>query len=105
MLLTGKIEVFKNKKGYLTGMLKSFTQDNKLIATEYVSVKIADSKLAEKVTEGKTVTFDVELGYLNIRHVELETESFNKFEISIAKAKVVSVFPEEKKTTKKSTTK
>ena len=69
MLLSGKIEVFKNKKGYLTGILKSFDKDNNLLGKMFVSVNIRDEKLAEKVVEGKTLTFDVETGYLDCVHV------------------------------------
>lgn len=106
MVLTGKIEVFKNKKGYPVGILKSFNKDGELTGKMFVSVRIADEKLASKVVDGKTLTIDVETGYLNVIHVELETESFEKFEISIVKGKVVAVFPEEeKKTTKKKSTK
>lgn len=102
MLLTGKIEVFKGKKGYLVGKITGFDQDKKPTGHCFIDVKIADEKLSSKIVDGKTLTLDVELGYLNVRHVELETESFDKLEYSIKKAKVVSVFPEEKKATKKS---
>lgn len=103
MLLTGKIEVFKNKKGYLTGMIKSFDKDGVLITTEYVNVSIADEKLSSKVVDGKTVTIEVTKGYLDLDHIELESESFNRFRVSIKEGKVVKVFPEEvKKTSKKS---
>ena len=103
MLVTGKIEVFKNRKGYPTGILKSFTKDGELNAKMFVSVEIRDEKLAQKLVEGKTLTIDVETGYLNVNHVELEEESFDKISISIVKGKVVAVFPEEKKATKKTT--
>lgn len=96
MKLTGKIEVFKSKKGYLLGIIKAFSQDNKMIAKEFVDVQVKDEKLAKKVVEGKTITFDVSEGYLNLRHVELETESFNRLVISISKAKVVDIFPKDK---------
>lgn len=96
MKLTGKIEVFKNKRGYLTGKINSFDKEGKLIATEYVEVKISDEKLADKVNNGKTVTIDVTKGFLNIVHVELETESFNKFVVAIVEGKVVSIYPEDK---------
>lgn len=101
MLLSGKIEVFKGKKGYLVGKITGFDTDKKPTGHCYVDVKIADKKLADKVVEGKTLTLNVETAYLNVRHVELETESFDKLEIAIKSAKVVSVFPAEKKTTKK----
>ena len=106
MLLQGKIEVFKNKKGYPVAVLKSFSQDGELLGKMFVSCEIRDEKLAEKCVEGKTLTIQVEQGYLNTVHVELEEESFEKILISITKGSVVDVYPkEEKKTTKKSTKK
>lgn len=105
MFVTGKIEVFKNKKGYLTGVIKSFDKDGVLVAKEMVSVSIVDEKLAKKVVDGKTVTIDVTKGYLDLVHVELESESFNKFKVAIKEGKVVKVFPEDVKPTKKATKK
>lgn len=103
MLVTGKIEVFKNKKGYPTGILKSFTKDGELISKMFLSVDLRDEKLLEKLVDGKTLTINVKQGYLNINHVELEEESFDKLSISIVKGEIVAVFPEEKKVTKKTT--
>lgn len=101
MKLSGKIEVFKNKKGYATGIIKAFSEDKKVIAKEFVDVELKDEKVRDKLTEGKTLTLNVEEGYLNLKHVELDTESFNRIVVSVVKASVVAVFPEEKKTTKK----
>lgn len=104
MLVTGKIEVFKNRKGYPLGILKSFTQEGELNAKMFISVELRDEKLNEKLVDGKTLTIDVKTGYLNVNHVELDEESFDKLSISIVKGEIVSVFPEEvKKTTKKTT--
>lgn len=103
MLVKGKIEVFKNKRGYPVGVLKSFTKDGEILGKMLVSCEIKDEKLSKKLVDGKTLTIDVETGYLNVRHVELEEQSFEKFEISIVNGKVVSIFPEEEKKTKKTT--
>lgn len=105
MLVTGKIEVFKNKNGYPVGILKSFTQDGVLTARMFVNVELRDEKLNEKLVEGKTLTINVTQGYLNVQHVELENESFNRISIGISKGELVSVFPEEKKPAKKTTKK
>lgn len=105
MLVSGKIEVFKNKKGYDTGVLKSFDKDNKLVGRLFVACIIIDEKITKKMTEGKTLTLDIKKGYLGVRHVELETESFEVPVISIIEADIVAVYPEEKKATKKSTKK
>lgn len=105
MKLSGKIEVFKNKKGYATGIIKAFSQDKKVVAKEFVDVELKDEDVSKKLTEGKTLTLNVIEGYLNLKHVELETESFNRMVVSICTAEIISVFPEEKKTTKKATKK
>ena len=102
MLVSGKIEVFKNKKGYSTGVLKSFDKDNKLVGKLFVACNIKDEKVTKKLTEGKTLTVDVKKGFLDVRHVELETETFEVPVISIVEGEVVAIYPEEKKATKKS---
>ena len=105
MIVKGKLEVFKNKKGYPTGVIKSFDADNKPLGRLFVAVNLKDDKVKEKLVDGKTLTLDVETGYLDVRHVELEAESFEIPVISIVKASIVSIYPEKKqakKTTKKS---
>lgn len=106
MLIKGQIEVFKSKKGYPTGILKSFDKNGKeVVGKLFVNVQIRDEKMLEKLVDGKTLTISVETGYLDVRHVDLETESFDVPVISIVKGEIVKVFPEEKpvkKTTKKS---
>ena len=103
MIVSGKIEVFKNKKGYPTGVLKSFDKDNKLLGRLFVACNLRDEKIAKKLTEGKTLTIDVKKGYLDVRHVELEAESYEIPVISVIEAELVAVYPEEKKATKKTT--
>ena len=103
MIVLGKIEVFKNKKGYPTGVIKSFDKDNKVIGKLFVACNIKDEKLVSKLTDGKTLTIDVKKGFLDVRHIELETESYEIPVISVVEGEVVAVYPEEKKATKKST--
>ena len=105
MLVSGKIEVFKNKKGCPTGTIKSFDKDGNLVSKYFVAVNIRDEKLAEKLTDGKTLTLNVETGYLDSRKVELEEQSFVVPIISVVKAEIVAVLPEEKKAPAKKTTK
>lgn len=106
MLVQGKIEVFKNKKGYPTGIIKSFDKDGKnVLGKLFVAVNIRDEKINKQLVDGKTLTLQVETGCLDVRHVELEQESFEIPVISVVKGEVVSVFPEEKKTAKKTTKK
>lgn len=90
MKVLGKIEVFKNKRGYLTGKILSFDKDKKIVGTSYMDVKVADD--LAKPEEGTTITYDVKEGYLNSVHVEGERESFEKLVISIVKAEVVKTF-------------
>ena len=105
MLVKGQIEVFKNKKGYPTGIIKSFDKDGKTVLGKlFVAVSLRDEKMAEKLEDGKTYTISVEQGYLDVRHIELESESFEIPVISIVKGEVVKVFPEEKPVTKRKTT-
>ena len=43
MKVTGTIEVFKNKNGYVTGILKSFDEDNKkVLGKAYIDVKLPE---------------------------------------------------------------
>ena len=105
MKVSGLIEIFKNKKGYPTGVLKSFDENNKVLGKLFVAVNLKDDKINEKLVNGKTLTVRVETGYLDVRHVELESESYDIPIISIVTGELVKVFPEEKKVTKKTTKK
>lgn len=89
MKVLGKIEVFKNKRGYLTGKILSFT-DKKVVGTSYIDVKLAEGIKAPE--EGTTITYEVVEGYLNSIHVESERESFEKLVISIVKAVAIKTF-------------
>ena len=88
MKLTGKIEVFKNPRGYVTGILKAFNQEKELIGKVFMDVDGLDLK------DDRTYTIDVIEGYLNVRHVESLTKDFDKLIISIRKHKLISVYPE-----------
>ena len=105
MLVSGKIEIYKNKRGYPTGIVSSFDKDGQLVSKLFVAVNIRDEKLLEKLTDGKTLTLNVETGYLDSRKVELEEQSYVIPVISIVKAEIVAVYPEEKKVAKKTTKK
>lgn len=96
VVFTGRLEVFKSKEGYPLSVLKGF-KDNKVIGKVFI-----DTKVDLKMTEGKTYTIQVNKGYLNVNHIETEEKSFDKLSLSIVDYELVSVFPEEKKTTKKS---
>ena len=88
MQIKGKIEVFKNQRGYLTGILKAFDSDKNLVGKIFIDVKGLDIK------DDRTYTIDVIEGYLNVIHQESLTKAFDKLSISIVKHKLISVYPE-----------
>ena len=99
MKLTGTIEVFKNKNGYLTGVLKSFDEDNKkVLGKAYIDVKLPEEV---EVKDGQTLSLDVKEGYLNAVYVDVK-DAFTKLKINVVKCDVKAVFPEEKKAKKTS---
>ena len=87
MLLKGKIDVFKNQRGYVTGILKCF-EDNELKGKVYIDVQGLDIK------DDRTYTIDVIEGYLNVHHVESLTKDFDKLVIKIKKHSLLSVYPQ-----------
>ena len=96
--LTGTLEVFKNKNGYITGIIKTFDKDDK----SYLGNVCLDVTLPEvvEVKEGKTLTLKVAEGYLNTRHIVAKGKSFDKLVINVVKCTVVKVYPEDKEATK-----
>lgn len=84
MLVTGKIEVFKNKRGYLTAVVKSFSEDKKVTGKSYIDCVVKDLAVAE----GSTVVLNCKKAYLNNRHVEAKTESFDKLELVVVECEV-----------------
>ena len=87
MKLTGKIEVFKNKRGYLTGLLKSFNEKNELTGKVFIDVVGLDLK------DERTYTIEITEGYLNVHHVESLTKDFDKLVIKVVKHKLIGVYP------------
>lgn len=83
MEVTGKIDLFKNKRGYVTGVLKSFNEEKKVSGKSFIDVS------GVVVKEGETLTIDVKKGYLNSIHVEGEKGGFDKFSLSIKEYDVV----------------
>ena len=98
MLVTGKLEVFKNQNGYNTAVLKAFGDNNELKGKTFVSCKLPESV---KIEDGQTLTLDVKKGYLNAVYVGSDAP-FTKLEINISECEVVKVFPEQKKSKKTS---
>ena len=88
MQLVGRIEVFKNKRGYVSGILKSFGEHNELLGKVYIDVQGLDIK------DDRTYTIEVNEGDLNVHHVESLTKDFDKLVIKVKKHTLISVFPE-----------
>lgn len=97
--ITGTLEVFQNRNGYVTGVIKAWDEDQKTVTGK----EFMDVKLPASVTllEGQTLTLDVKTAFLNAVHVEGEN-SFTKLKINVVDCDVVKVFPEEKKAKKPS---
>lgn len=98
MLVTGKLEVFKNQNGYNTAVLKDFGDDNSVKGKAFISCKLPESV---KIEDGQTLTLDVKKGYLNAVYVGSDAP-FTKLEINISECEIVKVFPEPKKSKKTS---
>lgn len=97
--ITGKLEVFQNQKGYVTGVIKAWGEDNKSVAGKvFMDVNLPESV---EVKEGQTLTLDVKAGFLNAVHVSGEN-AFTKLKINVVDCEVIKVFPEEKKSQKTS---
>lgn len=97
--LSGTLEVFQNKKGYVTGVFKAWNEEAKeVLGKVYMDVKLPESV---KIKEGQTLTLDVKTAYLDAVHVTGEHE-FTKLRINVVDCKVTSVYPEEKKSKKTS---
>ena len=97
--LSGTLEVFQNKKGYVTGVFKAWNEETKeVLGKAYMDVKLPENV---KIKEGQTLTLDVKKAYLNAVHVTGENE-FTKFKINVVDCEVTSVYPKEKKSKKTS---
>lgn len=90
--LTGVLEVFKNKKGYITGVIKAWDDNKTLLGRTYMDVQLPEDVTVE---EGQTLTLDIKEAYLNAIYVEGEN-AFTKLKLNIVKCDIKSVFPEAK---------
>ena len=97
--LTGTLEVFKNRNGYPTGVIKAWDNENKhVLGKAFMDVVLPKDV---EIEEGQTLTLNVTEGYLNAVHVDGEN-AFTKLKINVVKCEVKSVFPEQKKVKKSS---
>lgn len=91
--LTGTLEVFQNRNGYVTGVFKAWNEAEKTIEGKaYMDVLLPKNVTIE---EGQTLTLDVKTAYLNAVHVDGENP-FNKLKINVVDCEVKAVFPEKK---------
>lgn len=98
MLVTGKLEVFKNENGYYTAVIKAWDKKNNLKGKAFMNVDLPDGMTCE---DKQTLTIDVKEGYLNAVYIECGNP-FTKLVLNIVKADIVSVYPEPKKAKKNS---
>lgn len=91
--LSGTLEVFLNKRGYVTGVFKAWDEEAKQITGKaYMDVALPDEI---QIEEGQTLTLDLKQAYLNAVHVEGEN-AFTKLKIKVVECEVKSIFPEKK---------
>ena len=99
MQVSGKLEIFKNRNGYYTAVIKAWGDHKELQGKALMDVALPEDV---KVEDGKTLTLDVKEGYLNAVYVKAEKaeNSFTKFKLNIVKCDVVDVFPKPEKAKK-----
>jgi len=88
MLLTGKIEVFKNEHGFTTGVLTAFDKENHPTGKAFVDVRgyaIEDDKVAN-------VKLNVKKGYLNPVTIGKGDKAFTKLVINIVDYEVIEEY-------------
>ena len=91
--LTVTLEVFQNKRGYVTGVFKAWDDNKCVLGKAYMDVTLPKDVT---IKEGQTLTLNVKTGYLNAVHVAGENQ-FTKLKINVVDCEVIRVYPEEKK--------
>lgn len=86
MKITGKIDLFKNQRGFVTGTIKCFDKENKLVGKSFIDV------VGVAVEEGETLTIDVKEGYLNSVHVEGKDSKFDKLCLNVKEYDIVKSY-------------
>ena len=96
MQVKGKLEIFKNRNGYFTAVIKAWGENKELQGKAFMDVALPEDL---QVKDGQTLTLDVKEGYLNAVYVKAEKaeNSFTKLKLNIVKCEVVDVFPKEAK--------
>ena len=96
MKVTGKLEIFKNRNGYFTAVIKVWDEQNNVSGKAFMDVALPEGV---KVEDGQSLTLDVKEGYLNAVYVKAEN-SFTKLKLNVVKCDVVDVFPKPEKAKK-----
>ena len=96
MKVTGKLEIFKNRNGYFTAVIKAWDEKNQVAGKAFMDVALPEGV---KVEDGQSLTLDVKEGYLNAVYVKAEN-SFTKLKLNVVKCDVVDVFPKPEKAKK-----
>ena len=99
MKVTGKLEIFKNRNGYFTAVIKAWDEENNVTGKAFMDVALPEGI---KVEDGQSLTLDVKEGYLNAVYVKAQKaeNSFTKLKLNIVKCDVVDVFPKPEKAKK-----
>lgn len=97
--LVGTLEVFKNRNGFVTGVIKAWDNEaKKVLGKAYLDVVLPEDV---EIKEGQTLTLNVTEGYLNSVYIDVENP-FTKLRINVVSCEVKSIFPAEtKKVSKK----
>ena len=104
MKVSGLLEVFQNKNGFVTGVFNAWDSDepnekHKILGKAYMDVRLPKDV---QIKEGQTLTLDVKEGYLRVSHIVSNKVEFSKFVIYVKQCDVIRVYPEEKKAEKPS---
>ena len=94
MKLSGNLEVFKNQRGYVTGVFKAWDEEShEVLGKAYMDVALPEGT---EVKDGQTLTLNVKEAYLNAVFCKGK-DPFTKLKINVVDCEVIRVFPEEKK--------
>lgn len=93
MLVTGKISVFINEKGYAVCVLKRFVE-KKPVASYYIDAKLPAECMPQ---QNETLVLEVKESYLNVVEVRAKERTFTKLQLNVKEASVVEKFTKEVK--------
>ena len=77
MKITGKLEVFKNQRGYLTGILKAFDKDKNLIGKIFIDVQGLDISAGNEFKIRVNHDWGKNFGYYSLTIVGLSVSGYD----------------------------